>query len=330
MTSGQGSSDDRWKKNVGEWWRESVLLNGHRGYVTGITAGLVFAFLSLLSLSGFTPLRSTQPLSYVYGGLISGNLTVITVVVSISQLLLSRELETPQELRSQIEGAVDYRETIEDATGQIAPVEPQGFLQLLYENTRTEAQNLGGLAFTEADEEVYDEIEPIVSKLTDRADRVDGLLKESDASTFNELSTTLTTNYARDIHHLRQIQSRHDGRLPRDVDDAIESLTDSLQDIDITRQYFKAIYLQEELSYLSRLLFYVGLPAVAIVVVGLFLLTGSGGTTIARPVLAVVAPAIITIGLLPLTVLFAFILRITTVTQLTAATLPFTTPNQKD
>ena len=40
-------------------------------------------------------------------------------------------------------------------------------------------------------------------------------------------------------------------------------------------------------------------------------------------------PLIITIGLLPISLLFAFILRIATVSQRTAATLPFTTPRQE-
>lgn len=158
---------------------------------------------------------------------------------------------------------------------------------------------------------------------------MDELFQTSDASTFTVLSATLTTNYAREIHHLRQIRDQFGGRLPERVFGSINDLIDRLQDIDIARQYFKTLYLQEELSVLSRLRFYVGLPSVGLVAVGLYMLTASNGASVPRPDLAIIVPAITTIGLLPLIVLFAFVLRLATVTQRTAATLPFTTPSQE-
>ena len=45
--------------------------------------------------------------------------------------------------------------------------------------------------------------------------------------------------------------------------------------------------------------------------------------------LAVLVPVTLAVGLLPLAILGSFILRTATVTRLTAATLPFTTPEQE-
>ena len=221
---------------------------------------------------------------YIFVGLITGNITVITVVVSISQLLLSQELKTPDELRSEIDSASEYRKTISDEVGRVPPVEPLGFLRLLFESTRQDAQRLGGLAMSEIREPVYEEIDTNVSEVTERVDRVDALLREFDAATINDL-----------VRHL--------------------------QDIDIARQYFKTIYLQEELAILSRTLFYAGLPAVAIVMSGLFVFTAPSGASVSRTVLAIAMPAIIAIGFIPLAVLFAFIIRFATVSQRTAAML---------
>ncbi|MFC6825799.1 hypothetical protein [Halopelagius fulvigenes] len=310
-------------------WREWFLLDGSRAVVAGITALALFVFVTSLSLSGLSLFVSKQPIYYVYGGLISGNLTVITVVVSISQLLLSRELGTPDELESQMEGVIDYRTDVEDAAGRIAPVEPLGFLRLVVENTRKAAQELGGLSIAETNDEVYGEVDAAVSRVTEQLDRTDRLLQKSDASTFHVLSATLTTNYARDINRLRRIKSRHDDSLPGHVKEAIDRLIDELQRIDVARQYFKSIYLQQQLAELSRRLFYVGLPAVAGVASGLFLFTASSGASVPSFVVPLLVPAVVTVGLAPLSVLFAYILRIATVTKRTAATIPFTTPEQE-
>lgn len=310
-------------------WIEWFLLEGSRSLVTAIIAIVFFIFIVLISSSDLSPLRDLQPFFYIFVGLITGNLTIITVAVSISQLLLSKELKTPDELRSQMEGVIDYRQDVEAAAGQVAPVVPLEFLRLLFESTRQEAQQLGGLTISELDDEVYEEIDQVVSEVTDRADRMNARLQESDDSTFSVLSATLTTNYAKEIHRLRRLQSQYDARLPVHATDMIDDLVHRLEDIDVARQYFKTIYLREELAVLSRGLFYVGFFSVAIAVGGLFLFTAARGASVPHSYLTVIMPTIITIGLLPIIVLFAFILRIATVTQRTAAMLPFTTPLQE-
>ncbi|WP_233738005.1 hypothetical protein [Halocatena pleomorpha] len=143
-------------------------------------------------------------------------------------------------------------------------------------------------------------------------------------NTFNVLSTTLTTNYARQINHTRRIRSQYEDHLSETTIDALDRLIDRLQEIDIARQYFKTIYLQEELSSVSRLLLYAGLPAETVAIAFLIVLTSTPAVT--DSVLYFLAfPLAVTIGLLPLALLFSYIIRIATVTQRTAATIPFTT-----
>lgn len=329
MFSGFRSLDDAGIDRTKGTWTEWLLLDGPRTLVAGITALVLFAFIVLISSSGFAPLRDVQPFFYIFVGLITGNLTIITVAVSISQLLLSKELKTPNELRSQMEGVIDYRKEVEDAAGRVPPVEPLEFLRFLFESTRQEAQQLGGLTISELDEGLYEEIDQVVSEVTNRADRMDALLQEVNGSTFTVLSVTLTTNYAREIHRLRQLKSQHGDRLSPQTEELITDLVHRLQDIDIARQYFKVIYLREELAVLSRHLFYIGLASVATVIGGLFVFTAVEGVSVSSSSLTVIMPLIITIGLLPISLLFAFILRIATVSQRTAATLPFTTPRQE-
>ncbi|WP_339103818.1 hypothetical protein [Haloterrigena salinisoli] len=306
-----------------------VLLEGNRSVIAGLLAvAFALAFLAL-SISELAPLADVQSLFYVFSGLISGNFTLITVVVSINQLLLSQELKSPGELESEIEATVDYREEIEAVADRTAPAEPSGFLRLVVESARREAQRLGGTTVGALPESGRDEADEIVSDLTAEFDRIDTLVDQSDAGIFNTLSTTLETNFAREIQRLEEFRRDYGDDLPPETDDAIDDLLDRLREMDIARQYFKSIYLQVELSRLSRNLLYAGIPAVGVAIGSLFVLTGLSGPPFGRPLQRIVFPIAVAVGAFPLALLFAYILRTATVTERTAAITPFTTPEQE-
>ncbi|QLG29493.1 hypothetical protein HUG10_11490 [Halorarum halophilum] len=310
-------------------WIDWLLLDGDRLHVAVGGSMIPLVTFALLELAGVVPLQRSGGLSYLFGGFVSGNLTLVTVVVSINQLLLSQELQTPGELRSQIEHVIEYRNEVEDAAGRIAPVEPLAFLRLLVENTRQEAQCLGGLTFDGTPQAAREEIEELVDNVTEHMDHVDDLLKRSGTGTFDVLSVTLATNYARQINRIRQLRSAHGEELPEPVMDSLDRLVDRFQDVDVARQYFKSIYLQDELSSLSRVLLYAG--GLAEVVAGAVLLsfTASNGSPLPRPVLLVVLLVAVAVCFLPVALLASFVLRIATVTKRTVATLPFTTPGRR-
>lgn len=95
--------------------REWVLLDGNRLVVAGIVLALLFAVVAGVVGLQWAPLANEQPLFYVFSGLVSGNLTLITVMVSINQLLLGREFSTPGALESQIQDVIEYRRDVEEA-----------------------------------------------------------------------------------------------------------------------------------------------------------------------------------------------------------------------
>lgn len=102
-----------------------------------------------------------------------------------------------------------------------------------------------------------------------------------------------------------------------------------IKDVDIARQYFKTMYIQEELSYFSRLLLYVGVPAEFLTVAALVAMSQSGSTLSGLPLtLPVLAPVIVTVAFTPLAMLFSFVIRVATVAQNTVSPAQFTTPNR--
>lgn len=316
------------RTTIGDF-REWLLLDGDRIAVTGLVLSVIFGTLVAVELAGWVPMNQVQPAYYLFSALIGGNITLITVVVSINQLLLSRELKSPGELESQMESVIEYRKSVEESAGEVAPVKPMGFLELLAEDTRQQAQKIGGLAVGTTDEEVRERVSDLVSTLTDQLDYVDELLDESDTGTFEVLSVTLSTNYAEQINETRRIRATYDDDLSEAMMDALDGLIDGLQNLDVARQYFKGVYLQDELSSLSRVLMYAGIPAEAVSAVALLAFTAGGGGTFPTENARLLVPVAATVGFLPLALLVAFILRTATVTQRTAATLPFTTPEQE-
>lgn len=327
------SSTERPARSPGEPLRQRVrewlLLDGDRRVVAVVVAGLFATYFLALGSLDAVPLLDVQSLFYVFSALVGGNLTLITVVVSINQLLLSRELQTPGELRSQIDDVVDYRRDVEDATGEVAPVEPLGFLRLLVEGTREDVQRLGGLSYNGPRGDFEAEVDDAVGDLTDQMEEILVILDESDEDTIDVLSVVLETNYAREINRLRRLKHAYEDEIDEPVQDSIDAVIDRLQEIDVARQYFKSIYLQQELSSLSRMLLYVGLPAVAVALGALLHLTIPASDAAALSYPGVFLVASLTVGTLPLAILCSYILRTATVTHLTAATLPFTTPEQE-
>lgn len=323
-SEGKTNPEPSRSKNA-EWF----LLTGHRGWIALGMTSLVAACFIALQLLGVVPLEHTQSLFYAYSGLIAGNLTLITVIVSINQLFLSRELRTPGELRTQIEDIVEYREDIEETAGEIAPAVPIGFLRILVEATRQQAQHVGGYARDGVVAGGNEDLDDVVTMITGQMDRIDARLTGTSPNTFAVLSIMLETNYAHQIYRLRRIQAEHAGDIGDVAHDEIEDLRDRLHDIDVSRQYFRSIYLQEELSALSRYLLYAGLPSEVIAIASLLALTVPPDQPDATLALEALLPVTLTIGLVPLAILCSFFLRTATITGLTAATVPFTTPENE-
>lgn len=308
---------------------EWLLLRGNRGRIAVSIAVMFGIFFTGLELLGAVPLADMQALLSIYSALIVGNLTLITVVVSINQLFLSRELQTPGELQTQIENIIEYRDEVKHAAEEIPPVKPFGFLRILVEATREEAQRLGGFAKDGAITAGHEEIENVATTLTEQMDQIDKLLTEPETETFSVLSVMLETNYAEQIYKLRTIQATSEPDIADVGHESIETVIDRLREIEVSRQYFRSIYLQQELSSLSRVLLYTGLPAEAVAIGTLLFLTGPTSGPESMLTLRVLLPLTLTIALLPLAVLCSFFLRAATVTKYTAATLPFTTPEQE-
>lgn len=310
--------------------REWFVLLGNRLVLAGL---LTFAFaLSVLALTvaGVVAVDNTTRMLYLLQALVAGNLTLVTIVLSINQLVLSREFRTPGELHDQIGNVIAYRTGVEAVTRMDSvPVTPSAFLRVLLDGTRENAQRLGGAVFGLENDQLIDEVDVLVSNVTAHSDNVKGVLDYSHGGIFSALAVVLETNYSYQLNEAGRIKTVYGEELPPAAEEALDELIASLKQVDIARQYFKSLYTQSELARLSRILLYVGLPAVGGALLLLVVYVAGPGPMSTSTALQAFVLAVLTLGFAPLAVLFSFVVRIATVAQRTVAITPFNTATQK-
>ena len=309
-----------------------VLLDGSRWAVAIGSLVPIAVVLGWMAATKLLVVTNTGPLQFLFSAFVGGNFILITVVLSVNQLVLSRQLKAPDEVRSQINEIHDYRNEVESYTQRdVVPVFPPEFFLLLLETARRQAQDLGGLVIDHAPEGLQSDVNELVEAVTTRIDRTHELYDRSDAGILEILIAALDTNYAGQIRDAREIKRDHQASLPESgrAEEGIDELIHSLEHIDVARQYLKTLYLQNELARFSRQLLYVGMPAMftSICVLGAF--TTAPDLWAPNPTLRTVVVGVILVGLLPLAVLFAVVLRIATVSEKTIAITPFTTAEQE-
>lgn len=311
--------------------RRWFVLVGDR-LVVAVTLTIVFAFATVaLSTSSIVHATDSTEMIYLFQALVAGNVTLLTIVLSVNQLVLSREMNTPGELRKQIENVIAYRDNVEATTHQTAvPVTPSEFLPVLLDGTRESTQQLGGLVAELDPSRHAAEVESLVSDLTRHLDSIRVKLERSQGGIFSTLASMLETNFSCQLHTAYRIRKQYTDELPEPAHELLDEMIEGLEQIDIARQYFRSIYIQSELARLSRILLYVGTPAVASALLLLYVATSSSGSAHAVDYLRVAAPVVLVLGFAPLAVLFSFVLRIAAVAQRTVAITPFTTPEQEE
>jgi hypothetical protein len=315
------------KRRPGEWF----LLSGSRLAVTGVGLLVVSATIWTAVATGLVPLEEETPILFLLFALISGNFTLITIVVSISQFVLARHLESPGEIRGKMDEMVGYRREVGATTGRrVVPVSPSEFVLLLF---RTIARRLdalsaelttGSVAGGDVDSTVADELDALVTGLGEHVEYVIALLTHPTTGLNYALFATLNASYEQDIYDAWRLRTEHAESLPAETIDALDELVETLEQVDVARRVFKTVFIQSELASLSRTLLAIGVPVQVVSVVLMLLFTDSSGWTTAPATLRLIIPTIVTAGFAPILLLTAYILRLATVARRTTSMYPFT------
>ncbi len=302
--------------------REWILLGGDRLYVATLLSVVVFVGLLVLDAMGAISFANDDSITRMAGGMIAGTFSLVTLVVSINQLILSREFIAAGEAETQLDGVESFRQDIADLAGvPAAPASPARLLELLAEAIYVRAHELGA-AVTDHEESVRGPIERYAAGVASHTDRVDEQLEETSFGTFETLSVAVSFDDGWYRYAGLHLRAEHGNALSEEADAVLEDLLGGLRLFAIAQEQFKTTYLQRELTRFSQLTIFAGVPAIlSAIFIGL-LYADLTGPTVSIAALPFVVSALVAIVISPLALLVAYILRTATVTRRTASTGP--------
>lgn len=305
--------------------REWLLMAGDRVIVAGLGFLLLVVVLAVLIGTGLVPFRAETPVLFLLFSLIAANFTLIAIVTSLSQFLLGRRLETPGEIRRKIDETLDYREEIGRSVGEsVVPVQPDAFLLMLFQHASQELDLLADRQLEGRTRFAREELDALVTDLGEHCDYVIDVLTRPSSGVKHALFVSLSADYESSVYQTWHLQWEHADEFTQEAAEPLARLAGTLQHIEVASRLFKTVFIESEVSELSRYLLYVGLP-VQLSAVGLTLIYTAPGAGPPLPVttLRVVVPAVIAAGFAPFLLLSSYVVRLTVVAGRTADTFPF-------
>lgn len=306
-----------------------ILLNLDRLLFTALLAlGLFIVVLGfeVFTIPSFrTYMIQYDPTRYVFQAFITALITGVTLVVTITQLVLSQELGPLGEQRDRMSGSVAFRGDVEDIFGATSPADPSGFLRALVENSSNRAESLRENVTGHSNDEIENEIDQLVDSIVDNANVVSDELEDRTFGEYTVVKAALDYNYSLKLHQARRIRNEYGDDLGDDTLQKLVHLIDILSFFGPAREHIKTLYFQWELVDLSRGMLYMSVPALAVAVAFAMYLAPSSfqGATFGISNLVWATSIGATVGCLPFLFLSTYILRLATIAKRTLAVGPF-------
>lgn len=299
-----------------------ILIDGNRLRLSVLLAVGVFVVTFGMTQLGLITFQPASAVSSMFSsGIVSGVFSLITITLTVNQLVLSRVFGTVEDLTDRLDGTREFRRTVEDIAGRAtSPNDPAAFLALIGETLGKRAR-----AF-EAERnsmEPTEDIDDYLSGIHSYAERLEGVGGTED--TMEIVSTLLGPAYAQRLTETDAIRRTHNDRATEELD----AVAELLEAVAVARQFFKTMAIQQDLAQLSRRLAYLGIPILLVAFYATTVYTTVPSATVAQPLLPVVISAAIAIVLLPLAILLSYMFRLATIARYTVSVGPFVPPEER-
>jgi hypothetical protein len=318
--------DDSNQRRARRW----LLLEGDRWTIITVLVAGIFVGSLTLGLTNVIGVRESSFVTTMFSTIIAGLFSFIPLVIAVNQLTVTRLFGTPDHLRDRVDGVHEFRRGIETLSNDadVSPTDPAAFLRLVARAMGDRAVALQS-ATAETDDPVRSEIDEFAESVAEQSDRLIDRLDGRDLNVFAALLPVINDNYSKQFNQSRRLRVRFDGALPAEVDDRLEELQSTLVSVDVTRQYFKIIYLQQELAELSRLLAYSGTAAFLTSTLVVMIYASGYPPAISETALLLLVTLSLAVAFSPLAILFAFVVRVATIIKRTSAPGAFTPKGER-
>jgi hypothetical protein len=305
------------------------LLNVNRWLLTAALAlGLFVGLMALGVLDASVIRRSIAqggPAKTIFRTYVGSLITGVTLVVTISQLVLSQETGPLGDQRNRMSGAMEFRNDVEEFFGVTSPPEPNAFLGTLVTTAKERAQYLDDLVSDIEDDDLREDFSQFVESVVGNAEAVSDELEGTQFGNYDVVRAALDYNYAIKIYRGRKLRDDYADSLDEETQGAINDVLDVLEFFGPAREHIKTLYFQWTFVDLSRSILYISVPALG-VSAGLFIYLNAGsfpGTTLGIDNLVWIFSAGIAFASTPFLLLTAYIFRIATIAKRTLAIGPF-------
>jgi len=304
------------------------LLDANRWAVVGLLTGSVFVLTVLVGTFGPVSAqrflaRGTSP-GTVLVELMKTIVSVVTIVLSINQLVLSPELGPVGDQRKRLEDTMELRRDSEGLLGRTtSPLAPGRYLDDLVSALRER-----GLALAESVDgtpELQSELASFARELAVETDGVNDELADATFGEFEAVAAVMDLDTSGKIERLRRLRIEYADQLDDDERAALGEMVDAIELFVTARGFLKTTYVRTEYINFSRALLYVGFPSL----IATYLATQVydpgvfPGTTLGVENRLWFVAGATTVSLVPFATLVSYVGRLATVSQSTLFMGPF-------
>ncbi|MBP1987868.1 hypothetical protein [Halolamina salifodinae] len=274
--------------------------------------------------SAYPLLTDGDPMETLAQALVGSTITGVTLVLTLSQLVLSQEQGAVGDQRERMEEATAFRSDVADEIEEaVSPTEPSAFLRALVGATEQRAEEVASAVEDLDDADLRERITEFVDAIRENSEGVRADLEGARFGEFEVITAALDFNYSWKLYTAKRLRAEHADSLSDGATDRLDALATVLELFGPAREHFKTLYFQWELIDLSRTILWASLPSLLVSTWALLFFDPAPGGVAGVPFALLQAAAIVAIALLPFAVLLAYILRIVTVTKRTLSIGPF-------
>lgn len=305
-------------------------LDANRNVVAGVLLGGSFVAILLVGAFGPVPARTFLTTGVSPGSilveLLKSIVSVVVIVLSINQLVLSPGLGPVGDQRDRFEQSMELRRQMEDHTERkVSPSSPARFLGILLDAIADQAEQMTENTTQSGDTTIQERINEFADEVVGEARTVSRLLSSSQFGRFDVISAALRFAISEKVRSLREIEQATDESTPEPLLDAFDEMNELLELFTIAREYLKTVYIREEYVSLSEGLLYTGLPAILVTYSAAQIYTPNvfPGQVFGIKYRLLFVTGAVVISLAPLVLLISYVFRLAALSRSTLFVGPF-------